>query len=284
MKKKKQKEVKPEYVRALDNSAAYNYDVYNIKAGEKVVLFIVALAIGSALGYLFYGGLAKDEFGEPTTTTYILNILFCGVSTIITFCILLPYRRNSVIEKRRKELRRQFRELLDTLTTSIGSGKNVTDSFMSASKDLSLVYSEDDYIMLELKIIRNGIDNGLQIEDLLTDFGQRSGIEDIISFAGVFETCAQRGGNLKDIIRTVQEILADKMSVEEQIETVVSSSKMEQKIMLVMPVFIVGIIKMSDSDFANNYATTTGVISTTVGLALFIFAYLLGKKMLNIKV
>lgn len=284
MKKKKQKEVKPEYVRALDNSAAYNYDVYNIKTGEKIVLFIVALAIGSALGYLFYGGLAKDELGEPTTTTYVLNILFCGVSTVITFCILLPYRRNSVIDKRRKELRRQFRELLDTLTTSIGSGKNVTDSFMSASKDLSLVYSEDDYIMLELKIIRNGIDNGLQIEDLLTDFGQRSGIEDIISFAGVFETCAQRGGNLKDIIRTVQEILADKMSVEEQIETVVSSSKMEQKIMLVMPVFIVGIIKMSDSDFANNYATTTGVISTTVGLALFIFAYLLGKKMLNIKV
>ena len=282
--KKKNKEEKPEYVLSLDNTPARNYDVYRMKPMEKMVYFFVAFIIGAAIAYLFYGGLGKNKYGEATTKTYILNIVICSVAGLIAAKFFIPSRTKSIIDKRRNELKRQFRVLLDTLTTSIGSGKSVHDAFTSAYADLGIIYSKDDYIMEELQIIQRGLANNIVIEDLLLDFGARSGIDDIISFAGVFETCSKRGGNMKDIIHSVQQILGDKMSVEEGITTVLSSSAMEQKIMLVMPIFIVGLIKFSDEDFADKFATSSGIAATTIGVACFVGSYLIGKAIMKIKI
>lgn len=282
--KKKEKEEKPEYVLALDNTPARNYDVYKMKPLEKAIYFILAFAIGAAVAYLFYGGLGKNQYGEATTKTHVLNIVICTVAGLLAAKLFIPARTKSIIEKRRNELKRQFRVLLDTLTTSIGSGKSVHDSFISAYSDLGIIYAEDDYIMEELQIIKRGLANSIVIEDLLLDFGTRSSIEDIISFAGVFETCSRRGGNMKDIIHSIQQVLGDKMSVEEGITTVLSSSAMEQKIMLIMPVLIVALIKFSDEDFGKKFATSTGIIATTIGVVCFAGSYLLGKMIMKIKV
>ena len=86
------------------------------------------------------------------------------------------------------------------------------------------------------------------------------------------------------IIQNVQGILSDKMAVEEEIDTVISASRTEQNIMLIMPLFIVAIIKFSDSDFAANFASPSGIISTIIAVVMFIAAYFIGKKMLSIKV
>ncbi|MCR5726423.1 MAG: hypothetical protein K6G24_03055 [Lachnospiraceae bacterium] len=282
--KKKDKEEKPEFVQALDNTPARNYEVYKMKPSEVLIYFLIAFAIGAAVGYLFYGGLGKNEYGEATTKTHVLNIIICSVAGLISAKLFIPSRRKSIIEKRRNELKRQFRVLLDTLTTSIGSGKNVHDSFVSAYDDLGIIYSEDDYIMEELQIIRRGLANSIVIEDLLNDFGERSGIDDIKSFAGVFETCSRRGGNMKDIIHSIQQILGDKMNVEENIVTVLASSAMEQKIMLVMPVMIIALVKFSDEDFGSKFATSSGIVATTVGVVCFAVSYIIGKSIMKIKV
>lgn len=282
--KKKNKVDKPEYVLSLDNTPVRNYDVYRMKPLEKMVYFLIAFIIGAAVAYLFYGGLGKNQYGEATTKTYVLNIVICSAAGLIFAKIFIPSRTQSIIEKRRNELKRQFRVLLDTLTTSIGSGKSVHDAFTSAYADLGIIYSSDDYIMEELQVIQRGLANNIVIEDLLLDFGARSGIDDIISFAGVFETCSKRGGNMKDIIHSVQQILGDKMSVEEGITTVLSSSAMEQKIMLIMPIFIIGLIKFSDEDFSDKFATSSGIAATTIGVVCFIAAYLIGKAIMKIKV
>jgi len=282
--RKKVREKPQAYVRSLDNTPALNYDVYIMGPIEKALYFLGAFIVGAAVAYLFYGGLAKDIYGDPTTKTYILNIVICTVVGLIAGYLFIPSRTKSIILKRKNELKRQFRVLLDTLTTSIGSGKSVYDSFVTAYDDLAVIYSADDYIMQELKIIRRGLTNNIAIEDLLVNFGERSGIDDIISFAGVFETCSKRGGNMKDIIRSIQQILGDKLNVEEGITTVLSSSAMEQNIMMVMPILIVGLIKLSDEDFAAKFTTGSGIAATTIGVICFVAAYIMGKKIMKIKV
>lgn len=280
---KKEKQ-KPEYVLGLDNIPVRNYDVYIMKPLEKIGYFLGAFIVGALIGYLFYGGLAKDEFGNATRTTYILDVLICGISGFIAGKLFVSGRVKSIIAKRQSVLRRQFRELLDTLSASIASGRNVHDAIIGAYDDLGIIYSEDDYIMEELLVIRRGMANSIAIEDLLMDFGERSDIDDIKDFAGVFETCSKRGGNMKDIIRSTQQILSEKMNVKESIVTLLSSSALEQKIMLVMPVLIVALLKTSDSDFASNFATSSGVAATTIGVICFIGSYYLSKAIMKIKV
>ncbi|MBQ7015755.1 MAG: hypothetical protein IJN10_02170, partial [Firmicutes bacterium] len=61
---KKEKNLEPEYFMSKTNIPTLNYKVYRLKLKEKILYFLVAFAVGAAVGYLFYGGIGKNEFGE----------------------------------------------------------------------------------------------------------------------------------------------------------------------------------------------------------------------------
>lgn len=282
--KKKEKIIEPEYYLSATNIPTLNYKVYRMKPLEKVLYFLIAFVAGAAVGYLFYGGIGVDEFGEPTKLTWVLNITIPTIVGSVAGYFFVPMRVEAIIEKRSKELNGQFRDMLDSLTTSLGAGKNVNDSFVSVYEDLKVQYDADAYILKELEVVISGIHNNIAIEDVLEDFGRRSNNDDILSFANVFKISYRKGGNIKDIIRNTHSILSDKMEISEDIETLVTSNKMEQNIMVVMPIALIGVIKMMSPEFAANFVTTTGIISTTVSIVIFVAAYFIGKAVLNIKI
>lgn len=283
--KKDEPEKEPQYYKAaVTNIATLNYKVYYMSKKEAAAYFVLAFVIGAAVGYLFYGGLAKDEFGQATLLTWILNAAISVVVGFVAGKLFLPVRTEQIIHKRRQQLSNQFRDMLDGLTTSLGAGNNVADSFRAVKEDLQMQYEEGAYILRELDVILAGMQNGVPIEDMLYDFGVRSGIDDIKSFAEVFKVSYRKGGNMKDIIRNTHAILNDKMEIREDIETVVTSNKTEQNMMIVMPIVLIAMIKGMSPEFAANFATVTGVISTTIAIGCFVAAYYIGKMILDIDV
>lgn len=283
-KKKKDKVIEPQYYVSATNMRTYNYKVYHMPVYEKILFFLLAFAVGAGVGYLFYGGIGKDAYGQPTTITYCLNVIIPGIIGIIAGKMIIPIRTESVIKKQKNKLSLQFRDMLEALSTSLGAGKNVTDSFKSTYEDLKMQYEEGAYILNELEVILTGMDNNIELEELLLDFGKRSGNEDIESFAKVFEICYRKGGNIKETIRTTYEILSDKMEIAEEIETTLTANKSEQNIMIVMPVILIAMIKGMSSDFAANFVTATGIVSTTIAIGIFVASYFVGKKILDIRV
>lgn len=281
--KKKDVVQEPEYFMSATNIPTLNYRVYKMKPIEKILTFLVAFVVGAFVGYLFYGGIGKDEFGQLTTLTWILNILIPTIVGTVAGRLFVPMRVKSIITKRRNELNHQFRDMLEALTTSLGAGKNVNDSFFTVYEDMKVQYDSDAYILKELEIIISGIHNNIAIEDVLEDFGKRSDLDDIKSFANVFKISYRKGGNIKDIIRNTHSILSDKMEIAEDIETLVTSNKMEQNIMVIMPIALIGVIKMMSPEFAANFVTPTGIISTTISIVIFVVAYFIGKAVLDIK-
>lgn len=282
---KKEKVVEPEYYYSATKILVSNYKVCYLSKKEKIFYFLLAFIVGGAVGYLFYGGIGLSELdNRPTTTTYICNFIAVVLTGFIAGKLILPVVVANKKEKRQKALAKQFRDMLDTITTSIGAGKNIPEAFLTARNDLAVQYSEDSDIVHEIDVINDGIKNSVLIEDLLEDFGERSGIDDIKSFANVFKICYKKGGNIKDVIRNTHSILSDKMTIKEEIETLVTANKFEQNIMIVMPVALIALIKFSSPDFAANFTTTTGIISTTIAVALFVVSYFIGRKILKIKV
>ena len=281
--KKKKKIEEPQYFTSATNIPTYNYKVYNMTKTEKILYFLLAFVVGAAVGYLFYGGIGKDEFNQPTTVTWVLNIIIPTAIGLVAGKLFVPMRRKSIVAKQKKELSHQFRDMLDALTTSIGAGKNVNDSFFGVYDDLKLQYDSDAFILKELEVIISGIHNNVAIEDILEDFGRRSDNEDIMSFANVFKISYRNAGNIKEIIRNTHSILNDKMEISEDIETLVTSNKLEQNIMIAMPIVLIAVIKMMSPEFANNFVTPTGIISTTVSLIIFVVAYFIGKAVLDIR-
>lgn len=283
-KKKEKKEKEPQYYYSATNMQTYNYKVYYMNTLEKVGYFILAFVVGAAVGYLFFGGLAKDEYGDPTMTTYLLNVLICGMFGTVSGFGFIPIRTQMIIDARTKKLKTQFRDMLEALNTSLGAGKNVTDSFHAVYDDLKVQYDENAFIIKEMEVILSCMANNVDIEVPLEDFGVRSGIGDIVSFANVFKICYHKGGNIKDTIRNTHAILSEKMEISEEIETVVTGAKSEQNLMIVMPILLIGMIKLSSPDFAANFATMTGILSSILGIIMFVVAYFVGRSILNIKV
>lgn len=281
---KNDKNEQPQYFMSKLNIPVLNYNVYYMNIKEKLLYFCVAFAAGAAIGYLFYGGIGVDDYGNPTTITYVLNVIIPVTVGVIAAKLFVPLRKKQIIEKRRKAVTSQFRDMLSGLTTALGTGANVIDSFISVRSDLCVQYEEDSYIIKEIDIIISGVENNISIEEMLYDFGVRSGIGDIKDFADVFKITYRKGGNFKEIIRNTYEILGDKLEINEEIETTVSGNKMEQKMMIAMPILLVGVIKMLSSDFAANFVTPAGILSTSIAIIMFVIAYYVATKMLDIKV
>lgn len=283
-KQKKAAEKEPQYYLSPTHIQTLNYKVYYLNTKEKVLYFALAFIVGAAVGYLFYGGIGKDEFGNATAITRTLNILIPLVTGIIAGRMFLPIRAQQILNNRRKKLAQQFRDMLDGIATAIGAGNNTMQAFRSVYEDLHIQYEEDAFIINELEVILSGLESNFNLEDLLEDFGKRSGNDDIESFANVFKTCYRKGGNVKEVIQSTHAILSKKMEIREDIESTVSGSKLNQMIMVVMPIILVTVIKVMSPEFADNFVTATGLISTTIAIGLFIAAYYIGKKILDIKI
>ena len=250
---------------------------------EKLLYTLLAFAAGAAVGYLFYGGLGKDDYGNSTQITYICNVVISCLVGFVAVRLFIPVRTRQLCVKRQKELRNQFADMLEALATSLSAGKNVNDSFQGIYGDMKIQYGKNAYIVYEIQVILAGVNNNIPIEDLLMHFGRRSGVKDIENFAQVFSTAFRKGGNLKDIIQNTHEIIHDKMSIEMDIESVVASNKMEQNIMIVLPILLVGFIKMTSPEFASNFASGSGIAATTIAIGCFVAAYFIGQKILDIK-
>lgn len=284
MKKNKKIQDEPLYEVSGTNRKMINYKVYQMSSNEKLLYFVLAFVIGAVVAYLFYGGIGKDDYGNPTVLTYILDVVIMTVVGLITAKLFLPIRREQIIDERKKVLRKQFIDLLDSLATSISSGKNVPNAFMAAREDLLVQYQPDAYIVQEVDNIISGIQNNLDVGAMLLNFGERSGIQDIRTFGRVFETAYSKGANLKDVVRNSHLILSSKTEIEAEIETKVASSKNEQTIMIIMPIVLVAMLKLSGGDFAQNFTTPMGVVCTTIAVGAFVGAYFLGRKILKIEV
>ncbi len=282
--KKEKPTPEPQYYTSATNEQVYNYNVYYMNKTEKTIVFLISFILGAAVGYLFYGGIGKDENGHATIITYGINIVVMCLVGFIATRIVIPIYKESKISKRKNKLRLQFIDLLDSLSTSISSGKNVPSSFIAAKEDLLLQYDEDAYVVMETQNIIVGIDNNIPVEDLLIDFGNRSGIDDITNFGYVFQTVYRKGGNIKDTILSCHDLLREKIEIELTISTKIASAKNEQNIMLIMPVALVAMLKMMGSDFAESFASPTGIISTTIAVILFIVAFFVGRRLSDIEV
>ena len=279
---KKKVERAPQYYASPLNNAMLNYSEYYMSAAEKILYTILVIIAGGVAGIIFYGGLFKSE-GEATTATYISNIVIFLLVGLVAAKIFVPVINNLLLERRNKKLQNQFMNFLETLAASLSAGSTMHDAVISSKDDLLNQFSEKDMIIVELKEIIAGIENGITLEDMLANFGARSYNENIVNFSNVISNCYRLGGNFSSVVRNTRELISDKIAVADEIATKVSSNKLQLNAMSLMPIALVGMLKMTSGDFASNLASPVGVIVTTIAIGIFAAAYIWGQKIINIR-
>jgi len=244
---------------------ADDYHVYNMRLIDYVIGFLIGFGVAFVVIYVF--------FRTP---------VLCAVVGVVTGLITINHYQRYRLEKRRQVLLMEFRDLLESLTTSFSSGKNTIDAFSESYQDLLDLHGEHADVVKEVRILLSGIANNLIIEELLMDFADRSGLDDITSFAAIFESCNRQGGNIKQIVWDTRRILNDKIEIEMEIKTMLTEKENELNIMMVMPLIIM--LSLNGLGTATAVANTfTNVIVKLVALGLFAAAYIVGRKIVTIK-
>lgn len=282
MAKKEKKEQEPQYLMSPLNNPMLNYKVYVMGKAEKLLVRLIAFVLGGAVGLTFYGNLFMQD-GLPTTATYISNVVVFALIGIIAMVLVLPIYAENRRNKRNNTLKQQFRGMLEALSSSFSTGSNVQFALNSALEDLKLQYSEQDYIVQEMEEIVAATGQNIAIEVMLRDFADRSGNEDIASFADVFEICYRKGGNMNFVIQRTHSVMSDKMAVADEIETKLTSNKLQHNVMSLMPIAVVLMLRLTNDAFAANFATPIGIIANTVAICIFIGSYIYGNKIVAIK-
>lgn len=241
-----------------------DYHMYKMVLSDHLCAVGLGAVLGLAVGYVFFDSL-------------MAAMIIFAVAAVKMQELYREYLR----KRRLKKLLLQFKDLLETLTSSYSAGQTTAMAFRDAQKEMTDLYGEDADIVQEIKMINTGLVHNYNIEDLLLNFAARSGLEDVDSFANVFEVCNRRGGNLKKIVGETRSVINDKIEIEMEIQTMVAASKNELNVMMVMPFIIMLSMRGLGENMTGN--SMTNLIVKFVALGIFVGAYKIGDKMVSIK-
>ncbi|MBP3719136.1 MAG: type II secretion system F family protein [Eubacterium sp.] len=241
-----------------------DYKKYKMNMGERLIGYVIGAIIVGIVTYLFFWN-------------YKVTLILAAIGGIAGIKV---YKSN-LLEKRNRKILRQFRDFLDGLDGAISSGNVVYDALKNTYNQLCNNYGKDSYISIEVQRMIQGMQNGGQLVDFIYDFAERSGLEDITSFADVFSATLSRGGNTREAIAYSRKSLVEKIEAEANIKNRLEGGKQELRIMMILPLIV--LVMTSESNISMGGNLRFFVIKCFV-MAMYIAAYFIGRKLLNVKI
>jgi tight adherence protein B len=243
-----------------------DYCNYCLSVKEKCKCLAIAAGLGAAIAYLFYQSL-------------------WGFLLVPVLYLIL--RRRAVCagrERMQEALARSFLDALRSVSTALLAGFSMENAWREAQKEIGALYGKDDALYRELEEMNQSVSLNIPLEQLIEGFAGRSGNADIVSFSEVFAFAKRSGGNFVTIIEGTTEHMRAKYETEREIQVLVASRKMEQKIMNVIPMLILAYLKVTSMDFLDIlYGNAAGAIFMTGCLLAYGGAILLAERILRIK-
>ncbi len=230
--------------------------------------------------------------GVAAGTAFFGLILYLFYESLFPAPILFPvwilYMKEwaeDMAGKKEMEFRLQFRDCIQTMSAALKAGYSAENSIRETRKDLESMYGKDTRIMKELDIMIRQLHVNIPTAQILDDFSQRAVQEDVRDFVNVFSTAKKSGGDSIGVIRNAVKIISEKIDTEKEIQTILASKKFEFQIMCVIPFGIILYMKLTFGEFLEVlYENTAGNLIMTVCLILYITAYKMGKKLIQIEI
>ena len=244
-----------------------DYRVYTLSVGEWIWFGSQGAAIAAILSYVFYRSLLAFFFLLPLAGIYPL------------------YKKRELIRRRQRAMSLELKDALTVFSSFLGAGYSVENALSKVGKELILLHGEESVMGAEFLAIAGRLSLNETPESLLLDLGERSGMDDIVSFSQVFAAAKRSGGNLVEVIAHTAGVIRDKVQVQEEIHTMTAAKAFEQKVMNVVPVAIALYIDWTSPGFFDiMYETGLGRMVMSGCIAVYVAAIVLSEKILSVEV
>lgn len=207
---------------------------------------------------------------------------------ILFFPIWFFYRKyceEKKEEKRKRQLLLEFKDCMEIIEGNLLAGYALENAFLDAGKEMKELHGEGGLMQAELEKINRSVCMNQPLETVFEEFAQSCKVQEIENFSEILSFAKRSGGNLVGIIQNTVEHIGSKIQIEEEIQTMIAQKKLEQKIMNVMPLFLLFYLDITSPGYLNVlYHNLFGVLFMTFCLIGYIASVLLSERMGRIEV
>ncbi len=243
-----------------------DYRVFKADIRFVVAVLLVSAGLGAMVSFLVY----DDWRGMLVTTAFFPAVWKQGWIY--------------VMQRRRKELKAEFREMIILFSGNLEAGYSLENAIAETSRMFSDDNKTNSIMQGELHRFVNGIACGQAVDELFVKFGVRSGVQEIRDFAGLLKIAKYYGGNIPKLIRQTAANFADTAMVETEIDTLISAKRLEGRIMLAVPFAILGYLRLMNPEYVQPLYTAGGRVWMTIGLLIIGAAAVWIEKIVRIEV
>ncbi len=221
---------------------------------------------------------------------FIISYLFYGkfLYAILLSPYLIRYFKSwekQIIKKKRQEFQEQFKEAIQSLSAALAVGYSVENAMREAWKDLQLIYKKDEKILKEFQYMTRQLEMNIPVETVLNELSARTNVDDVRLFVTVFTMAKRSGGDMISIIHNAANQIGEKIDVKREINTMMTAKKLEFQIMSIIPMGMICYLKISFPEFMEVlYGNLLGVFIMTICLLVYLAAYEIGKRIIEIEV
>ena len=238
--------------------------------------------------------LKKQEcliLGKGITLGIILSLLF--YNSIFGVIILLPYlpfyyknEKKQLEHRKREQLKQEFEQFIKLITKGLELGYSLEKCVgVSKQEYEQMIGSRKTPMVEQLEIFDRKLQMNIPIQQIFDDFSKESKLEEIENFAQIIETAKKTGGNLPAILRRTSQVMAEKEQVYQEIITMMSAKRMEQKVMTWMPIGILAYMRLTSGSYMSSlYYNGIGIFIATLGLVFIWIANIWAEKIISIEI
>lgn len=225
---------------------------------------VIGLFIGVLVGF-FFPFLITREFTMGTLG--ILGVLFPFLS--------MEFKR----AKRMSAFEEQLPEALDFISRAVRAGH-------AFSVSLEMLAAESpDPIRTEFRRVFNEVNLGSTLDASLKGLAQRIPLIDVRFFVSAVLLQRETGGNLSEILIKLSHTIRERFRLKGQIKALTAHGRITAGVLSALPIIVVLLLSIISPGYLKVFVENpTGRLLAMIALAAQVLAYIVIRKMIDIKV
>lgn len=236
------------------------------KGKDLIMIMVVGFTI-FLLGYIFFQ-----------------NVFFALLFSLLA--LFFPrFQRKRSEQKRNVIFLNQFRDGMYSIASSLRAGASLQTALKRCEEDLRKehITQKDKPMLEEISQINHDIEFGMSVDQSLRAFKDRMNLEDVEQFVDSILITRSKGGNLTKVTQNTSERIADKISIQQEIQVATAQKRSEAKVLTFFPLGIVLVLLVLNPEYMKPmYDNILGNFMLFIAALMLVANYLVGKKVTDI--
>ena len=199
--------------------------------------------------------------------------------------LMIYYSYKTTTKKRAQlQLLRELRDSLLAVEIALRAGYALENAVYEGDKELERLWGQRSILRSYWSEMEKMMELKVPVEVAFARMSGSIGIPEIGELSQLLSAAKRSGGGIAELLKLYVDQLGDRLAVQGEIEAGLTEKRMEKNIMLVMPPAILAYLLSTSFDWISILYEGGGRVFMSVMLALYAFSWMLGEKLLDIKV